>query len=346
MPSSAQTTKNLPAAATHHGNNFDAIRISAALAVLISHHYALTAQAEPSFLGLHSWGGTAVIVFFVISGYLVTSSWYNDPSALRFAQRRILRIWPAFTVVVVVTAYGLGAWVTSLPLMEYWKHQATLDYLLNLRLKLHYVLPGVFESNPYARGVNGSLWTIPLEVRCYVVMALAGLLGLMRFRSVWMILIAAYLVWFMAKGNADFTGKVNYGRELSAYFLAGSALYLLQSQWERRPAVWLFMACTGAAALWIIGWHHTALLLLLPLLVLYVGTRSTAVVRRFGRWGDPSYGIYLIAYPAQQTVIHFFWPELGFFGTLGLATAITIALGYASWHGIEKIALKLKPRRQ
>ena len=335
-----------PAASSQHSNNFDAIRIAAALAVLVSHHYALTAQAEPSFLGLHTWGGTAVIVFFVISGYLVTSSWYNDPSALRFAQRRILRIWPALAVVVVLTAYGLGAWVTSLPLMEYWKHRATLDYLLNIKLNVHYVLPGIFESNPYPRGVNGSLWTIPLEVRCYVVMALAGLLGLMRYRGVWMLLIAAYLVWFMTKGNADVTGKVNYGRELSAYFLAGSALYLLQPYWDRKPAVWTLSAFAAAASLWVVGWHHTALFVLLPLLVLYAGTRSTAVVCRFGRWGDPSYGIYLIAYPTQQAVIHFLWPELGFAGTLVLATAITVVLAYASWHGVEKIALKLKPRKQ
>jgi len=44
------------AAGAHQANNFDAIRITAALAVLVSHHYALTAQAEPSFLGLHTWG--------------------------------------------------------------------------------------------------------------------------------------------------------------------------------------------------------------------------------------------------------------------------------------------------
>ena len=96
-------SSTLPAAASaHQANNFDAVRIIAALAVLVSHHYALTAQAEPSFLGLHTWGGMAVIVFFVISGYLVTSSWYNDPSFLRFSQRRILRIWPALAVVVVL----------------------------------------------------------------------------------------------------------------------------------------------------------------------------------------------------------------------------------------------------
>lgn len=328
------------------GNNFDAIRIVAAFAVLVSHHFALTAQVEPSFLGLHSWGGAAVIVFFVISGYLVTSSWYNDPNFLRFSLRRILRIWPALTAVVVLTAYGLGAFVTSLSLREYWTHRATFDYLLNLIMQVHFVLPGVFEVNPYARGVNGSLWTIPLEVRCYIVMALAGLLGLMRFKKVWMLLIAVYMLWFLVQGSADVTGKLNYGRELSAFFLAGSALYVLQPRWERHAGLWLLVILMGAVALWVGGWRYTALLLMLPFVVLFVGTRSTPVFRRFGRWGDPSYGIYLIAYPAQQTVILYFWPELGFWGTLLLAAAITVTLAYSSWHGIEKVALRFKPRRR
>ena len=334
------------AAGAHQANNFDAIRISAALAVLVSHHYALTAQAEPSFLGLHTWGGMAVIVFFVISGYLVTSSWYNDPSFLRFSQRRILRIWPALAVVVVLTAYGLGALVTSLPLMEYWTHRATLDYLLTLKMNVHFMLPGVFTNNPYAHGVNGSLWTIPLEVRCYVVMAIAGLLGLMKFRSVWMLLIAAYMAWFLTKGTADVTGQLNHGRDLSAFFLAGSALYLLQPQWKRHPFAWILMALVGAAVLWACGWHHTALLLLLPITVLHIGTSATPVLRRFGRWGDPSYGIYLFAFPVQQTVILYTWPDLGFAGTLILALLITVGLAYASWHLIEKQALKFKPSRK
>ena len=73
-------------------NNFDAIRIVAAFTVLYSHQFALTGRPEPSFFGLHSWGGLAVIVFFVVSGFLVTGSWYNDPSVLRFGARRVLRL--------------------------------------------------------------------------------------------------------------------------------------------------------------------------------------------------------------------------------------------------------------
>lgn len=327
-------------------NNFDAIRIVAAFTVLYSHQFALTGRPEPSFFGLHSWGGLAVIVFFVVSGFLVTGSWYNDPSVLRFGARRVLRLWPALTTVTVLTAYGLGAWVTTLPLEDYWKNRATLDYLNILRMQIYYVLPGVFEHNPYPRGVNGSLWTIPLEVRCYVVLALAGLLRLMRWRSVWLACIALYMAWFITKSSADITGHVHYGRELGAFFLAGSALFVLREHWERRPRAWLLGLGGVAALLWALGWRYTATLAFIPLLVLYAGTRSTPVLRRFGRFGDPSYGAYLIAFPVQQTVIHFLYPSFDFTATLIMATALTFALAYASWHVIEKPALRLKPRRR
>lgn len=329
-----------------HYNNFDAIRIVAAFTVLYSHHFALTGRPEPSFFGMHSWGGLAVIVFFVVSGFLVTSSWYNDPNALRFGVRRILRLWPALTTVVVLTAYGLGAWVTSLPLGEYWKHQATLDYLHILKMQIYYVLPGVFEHNPYAFGVNGSLWTIPLEVRCYVVLAVAGLLQLLRWRTVWLGCIALYMAWFITKSSADITGHVHYGRELSAFFLAGSALFLLKEHWERRPVAWLLAVSGLGALLWLAGWHYTATLAALPLLILYAGTRSTPIVRRFGRWGDPSYGAYLLAFPIQQTVIYFLFQKLGFGATLVIATALTYTLAYVSWHVVERPALQFKPHKR
>lgn len=327
-------------------NNFDCIRIVAATAVLFSHHFALTGQPEPSFFGLHSVGGVAVIVFFVISGYLVTSSWYNDPHFVRFSARRILRIWPALVAVVFFTAYGLGTWVTELPKTDYVMHRATFDYLNILRMRIHYVLPGVFENNPYPKGVNGSLWTIPLEVRCYIVLVFAGLVGLLKKKAVFLGIIAVYLLWFVSQSSADITLKVHYGRELSAFFLAGAALYALQPRWEQKPGIWMGALLIFAALAWGLGWKYTATLIGLPLLVVYCGTRSTPVIRKFGRWGDPSYGIYLIAFPIQQTVILYTWPELGFPGTMVLSILITTVLAYASWHGIEKQALKFKPRKK
>ncbi len=334
----------IPAPITHSGNNFDAIRIVAASMVLISHHFALTGQMEPTFFGVHSLGGLAVTIFFIISGYLVTTSWQRDPNLWRFAWRRFLRIWPALTAAIVFTAYGLGAWLTELPLKDYLLHGATRNYLQGLWMKIHFVLPGVFEHNPYPSGVNGSLWTIPYEVRCYIVLGLAGLLGLLRMRAIFLLCIVFYMAWFFTTSNADTTGIVSYGRELSAFFLAGAACFVLQTYWERHPIWWAAGLVLACAITWIQGWHHTALLIGLPFAIIYLGTRSTPIVHRAGRWGDPSYGIYLYAFPIQQTIIFYTWPSGGFWGTMALALAITVALAYVSWHLLEKKALHFKPR--
>lgn len=297
-------------------NNFDFIRIVAASMVLISHHFALTAQQEPSFFGIFSLGGLAVAIFFVISGYLVMTSWKRDPNLLRFALRRFLRIWPALICVVVFTAYVLGPIVTELPVKEYLRHGATSDYLRTLYMQIYYVLPGVFEHNPYARGVNGSLWTIPYEVRCYIVLGIAGIIGLLKYRSIFLATVAIYLIWFLSKSNADLTQVTNYGRELSAYFLIGAALAVLEPYWSRAPHYWALTLATIFVVLWSIGWRHTALLTALPFLIVYTGTRSTAYVRQAGRFGDPSFGIYLYAFPVQQTVILYTFSQAGFWGTL------------------------------
>lgn len=327
----------------HLPNNFDFIRIVAASMVLLSHHFALTGQAEPSFFGLYSLGGLAVAIFFAISGYLVAISWARDPNLLRFGWRRFLRIWPALTCVVILAAFVLGPLVTTLPTATYLQHGATWNYLRALLMQIHYVLPGVFEHNPYAAAVNGSLWTIPFEVRCYIVLGLAGLVGLLRYRPVFLLCITAYMVWFLTTSNADTTGTMHYGRELSAFFLLGAALAVLEPSWRRHPALWALVLGSLATAFWVSGWRHTAMLIALPFFIINTGTCSTPFVRRAGRFGDPSYGIYLFAFPIQQAVIFYCWPEVGFGGTLALAAGITVLAAYASWHCIEKQALKLKP---
>ena len=64
-------------------NNFDAIRLVAALLVLVSHSFYLTGRSfEPwqQITQFDTLGGLAVGIFFIISGFLVTASYQSDPN--------------------------------------------------------------------------------------------------------------------------------------------------------------------------------------------------------------------------------------------------------------------------
>ncbi len=84
-------------------NNFDAVRLFAAFLVLGSHHLFLSGMTQPKPTG-NTLGEVAVMIFFVISGYLISQSWYRDPHIVRFIMRRILRLWPALAAATVLIA--------------------------------------------------------------------------------------------------------------------------------------------------------------------------------------------------------------------------------------------------
>src|SRR6266540_6074170 len=106
-------------------NNFDAVRLAAALSVVFSHSFLVAEGSEAnepfvwitgnqSILGL-----VGVFVFFVISGYLVTESYCRHPEPARFALRRMLRIYPGLVINVLICALLLGPIVSSLPATAY-----------------------------------------------------------------------------------------------------------------------------------------------------------------------------------------------------------------------------------
>ncbi len=145
-------------------NNFDVVRLFAAFEVCLGHtltHFNIGNNPIVGFPG--------VIIFFTLSGFLVTLSWCRSNSLKQFVKNRFLRIYPALFVCfialqIIMVVLGHIKWENLLDwqLWAYWIGQLTI---------------GQFFTPDFLRdfGVgcpNGSLWTIPIEIEFYLLIPL------------------------------------------------------------------------------------------------------------------------------------------------------------------------------
>ncbi|MCR4267789.1 acyltransferase, partial [Nitratireductor sp. ZSWI3] len=332
-------------------NNFDLIRLFAAALVLFSHSYPITGNTEffKSIIRYSTGGGLAVAVFFAISGFLVTRSVLSHDIG-KYVASRCLRIFPALAAVAVFQVFLIGPMFTSLPLDEYFGNPRTADHLMNATaFYLHYGLPGVFEDLPNG-SVNGSLWTLPLETFCYIVLPFLAVLGALRIRSAWLIggaVVVGYLVAVHYFGLNDWNKGPRIAKAVDTYsilrngsfFAVGAMLWVYR---ERLPLSWGYWSL--ALVLAIIGFGS------------FVGTLGFVVAVSYGAIlialrtpavrlpGDVSYGLYLYAYPVQQSVVAVIGAGIGATLLSAVALPIALCLACASWCYIEKPALEWRKR--
>ena len=320
----------------HPGNNFDAVRLIAALTVVASHHCVVAGIPEPSVFGPISLGAAAVLVFFAVSGYLVASSWLADPVVWRFVARRFLRIWPAYVAVVVAICVAFAI-ADPRPLaptaaeMYAWKH-------LTLQRFDWAFFPALADPR-----MNAPLWTIEFEIRCYVLFVLLAALLRRWWRHVLLAVGLPAFAWWvlgMPLFNPSLAGEPAISLYFVAFFAAGVAL----SAWPvlRTARVVAALVACGLVA-YVAGSPLLGLVLAIPAIVVFVGTRSWPVLRRAGRFGDLSYGIYLWGWPVQQVVATCLGPHAGYAAMLATSLVIVLPLAALSWHLVEKRALRLKP---
>lgn len=346
-------TQNLSAYVRGRDNNFNLLRIIAAFAVLVSHSFALvagTGAAEPLRDSLDSsLGNLAVDAFFVTSGFLVSGSLLTRNSAIEFLWARVLRIYPALLVMVGLTVFGLGVFFTTLPLTSYFSERETYLYILKnstLLLNVAYMLPGVFESVPSKGVINGSLWSMPLEIRMYLILfALWVLLRvtpnrrlvLIKISIVFLAVAGAYIYLpgaFPARGESQFS-------RLLFMFFTGASFYVLK---ERILLSWvIFLPC--AILLAVSTTHKQAFFLAynfsLSYMLLFLAYIPGGWLRSYNKLGDYSYGVYIYGFPVQQSVIALM-PGVSVIQLLIIASLVTFALAALSWHLLEQRALKLK----
>src|ERR1035438_833360 len=149
-------------------NNLDCLRLIMASIVVLFHVSALTNLPAFSFLGEYCSAHFAVRGFFVISGMLIYRSYVRSSSVSSYLEKRVRRIYPAYFAIIALAA-GALCFLSSAPVSQYfgagfWKYLGANLLFLNF---LAPSLPGVFTGNDLAT-VNGSLWTLKIEVAFYL----------------------------------------------------------------------------------------------------------------------------------------------------------------------------------
>lgn len=335
-------------AGPNHG--FAWIRMIGALLVIYGHSSPLVGSGElfPPEWPVQPDEGV-LMGFFALSGFQITESWMRDPHALRFAVKRVLRLWPPMLTVSVGMALIVGPMITSLSVGEYFRSHETWGYIVNNAglLTLRHDLPGVFENNPWPDAVNGSLWTLPMELLAYGGLFALLLLGTAKQRFRWLTVVAliALVVW--DRHLEEIPGSESAGSLLSVpveslvAFLVAFALGVLLNLY--RIPLSPLAAGAGLVALFVMP-NSITTSAFMPFAVSY----AVIVTGHFwpsrltvpGVWVNGSYGVYVWGFPVQQLLamagIANQWLML-----LCAAPAAYV-LGTLSWKYVEDPTMRLR----
>lgn len=351
--SAAMTSSPAPAAKPSHQNAFGFMRLVFASLVIVSHVPQLidgNASREPLYAltGNVGFGGLSVNGFFLISGYLVVASFCSQPTIMAYLSRRIARILPGFAVacllcVLVAAPLGGASWEAiagSWPgviVTTFWLHEP--------------VIPGTFAGTHYA-ALNGSMWTIIHEFRAYLLVIMLGILGLYRWRIAVPVLAAVLLLGYeVENGFIDAPliqhafyrlvpiNDLSNALRLTGIFLVGSSFYLYRESIPLRPLFAVIAAAALVPLLFVAPLAEPAFAVLGAYIIFTIGFGITrGPLARINNANDISYGVYLYAWPVGKLLL-WFWPTMPIALCILVNWLIACALGWASWHLVEKPAM-------
>lgn len=349
----AQWTKSysLEGLGSGRTNNFNLLRFIAASLVIFSHCYPIAwgTNYEPiynHFGHLEDGGSLGVLVFFSISGYLIAQSFAVRSNPGAFLLARALRIYPGLITATFYSAL-LASFATNVPLSKFWADQMTRTFLLHnsLGYPTIFALPGAFATNPAAGAVNGSLWTLPVEMEMYLVVVAVGIAGYFSHRALFNTFFAVFVVYaiiykpseaLLVYGNTPGVGA------MAMIFLCGMFFYVNRDRVPLNIAAAVILLA-AVAVLHRIPGIKMFYVPVVAYVVLVLAYHPKLYFSAFNRLGDYSYGLYIYAFPTQQ-LIAYYVKGIRPIPLFLLAYPCTLAVAIVSWKFIEKPMLQLKPR--
>ena len=332
-------------------NNFDLIRLFAATQVALSHITTHLGFESPllSVLGLFP----GVPIFFFVSGYLIYGSYEQSTKSLNtnlnFFVKRFLRLFPALWLCFLISIISI--WYSGYYEEVSFSTVEFLTWTITQNTIFQFYNPGFMTD--YGVGVlNGSLWTISVEVQFYLLTPFIfyflnkfkfGLIGI-----VLLVLICSNVL------NANLNDGSNvYYKLFSVSFMPWLYMFMLGSLAYKYPYIASavkrvhFLGVLGIflASYFLtrdFGWGNSInpiSYLLMAMVTLKSAYTLPSLSDKFLKNNDISYGVYIFHMPIINYLLY--QNITGFVGVL-LAILLTFFIATLSWFMFEKKILSLK----
>lgn len=348
-----------------HRNSLGILRLVLASLVIVSHAFPLGGWGEDPMSDWtkrqESIGGLAVVGFFAISGYLIAKSGVGT-DVVQFLWRRVLRIFPAFWLVLLVGAGIVGpiVWLAGGgSFSDYLRGSGAggpLGYVINnadLTMR-QWGIHEIFLSTPWGERAgtsvfNGSLWTLVYEWSCYLIIAALVLFGILRHAKFLVLMLTAFY-YGVAVSNVVAPGLAasiippfgdSFRVNLTLIFLIGSCLGLYSRKIPLSDILGIASAIVALLTLAFGGW----VLLGYPAFAYFLfwaAARLPRGVQWIGAKNDYSYGVYVYGFLIQQLTASWGWNQWGYVPWVIATGILTGGCAWVSWHLVEKRAMSLK----
>jgi len=339
---------NFESALTLRKDIFSFIRLSAALMVLYAHAYhiyGLGADPLTHVFGVYT-GTVAVYIFFTISGFFITQS-AMQRNFFQFSIARVSRIYPALILANIITIIIVIPLSNNVNFFSFLISDEAKEFIkINSTLQtIKFTIANIYSQHP-DQAINGSLWTLPVEIRAYIMAIMLVMLGVcsshVRFNAFFFLAIILNGIFpDILLTLFPIPGSVN----LIFFFLIGSALFINRKYIPVSPGLTIFLIIC------IVLYKGYFSPLILSFLVSYV---IIAIGFNFGNFRflifkqDYSYGLYLYAYPVSQLSYAYF-KAWGFAYYISAICLISLFFAFISWHCVEQpmntfVRTKIFPR--
>lgn len=303
----------------------------------------------------------AVGGFFALSGFLVYGSYSRSMNIKTYLTNRARRILPPYLFIVLLAAFGLCC-LSSLSVGDYFFNPQWVKYLVANVTFMNFIepeLPGVFSDNVIP-AVNGSLWTMKIEILLYLSVPLVVALNvwlhkkLKHYRHIWlfaaiylcsMIYRIVFYNLYVINGSEiyDILSRQVFGQLM--YFYSGVIIYFNYSffknyKWIIIAAALLLMFICRSIPLYqfIVG----------PLIVSVITVCLSLIgdIARVFNNNNVSYDVYLCHFPVMQVLFVLLGKSSMSSGLLFIITILsTFILANISWFCIGRKFMIIKKER-